>query len=191
MSVFIAFLRGINVGGKNKINMTDLKRELEAIGLVNVETYIQSGNIIFQSDENENYLLQIIEHTVQSNFGVSTSAILRSADELEQIIQNCPFSLEDLGKAKELNNKGESFYVSFLPNSPSKERIEYLDSLKNEDENYIIIDRDIYLLLNISIRNSELANNLQKIDVKVTTRNFKTVNSVYSIVKSNYAGEVK
>ncbi|MDF2636607.1 MAG: cytoplasmic protein, partial [Pelosinus sp.] len=90
MIIYIALLRGINVGGKNMIKMADLKHMFEALGLCRVETYIQSGNIIFESEENEETLRVMIENAITKLNGSSIAVILRTATELEQIIQDCP-----------------------------------------------------------------------------------------------------
>ncbi|WP_312876232.1 DUF1697 domain-containing protein [Paenibacillus alginolyticus] len=73
MTVYIGFLRGINVGGKNKIKMADLKKTLEAAGLAKVQTYLQSGNVLFMSEEAVEPLRQRIEQEISKAVGVSPS----------------------------------------------------------------------------------------------------------------------
>ena len=90
MTVYIALLRGINVGGKNIIRMADLKRVFETIGFCEVKTYIQSGNVLFKSNEAEESLCNKIEHEIEVVFGIPVKIILRTSTELEQIILNCP-----------------------------------------------------------------------------------------------------
>jgi len=65
MAIYVALLRGINVGGKNIIKMSDLKRTFEAMGLCRVQTYIQSGNVLFESNEKEKLLRKRIEHEIE------------------------------------------------------------------------------------------------------------------------------
>lgn len=183
MSIFVAFIRGINVGGKNKIKMTELKHALEEIGLANIETYIQSGNVIFESDENAEILQGKIEHVLERNFGIVTYAVLRTGDELKELIKECPFSHEEIARAESLNSEGVSLYVNL-----SKEHIqgleEYLNKFKSETDDFRIRNRDTYILLQHSIRNSALANKLQKIDSACTVRNWKTLNKIMLMVKS-------
>lgn len=185
MSTFIALLRGINVGGKNKIKMADLKCMCEEIGFTNVETYIQSGNVIFKSNENEEVLAEKIERGLEEKFGIKSSVILRTASELYQLKESCPFSEEELKEAEEKNTEGESFYVGFLTKAPEAEKIELLNAYKSERDNFVIKDRNVYLLLHHSIRNSKLANSLHKLDDTVTVRNWKTVNKLIEISKLN------
>jgi uncharacterized protein (DUF1697 family) len=184
MIIYIALLRGINVGGKNMIKMADLKQMFEALGLCRVETYIQSGNIIFESEENEDTLRVMIENAITKLNGSSITVILRTDTELEQIIQDCPFSEEEIVDAELANIEGESLYVSLLPNAPLQEKIGRLNSFQSVNDKFHIKNRDIYLLLRHSIRNSKLANNLQKLEIPSTTRNWKTMNKLCSLVKA-------
>ncbi len=182
MSIYIALLRGINVGGKNIIKMADLKRVFQDMGLGAVQTYIQSGNVLFVSEEAEEILQQKIEYAIEQQFGFSTAVILRTATELEKIICNCPFTAEEIAKA-ESSSEGECLYVSLLRAVPSDDKLEYMEKYKNAEEAYQVKDRDIYLLFYRSIRNSKLANSMQKLDVPSTVRNWKTINKLFFLAK--------
>lgn len=183
MTIYIALLRGINVGGKNIIKMAELKRVFEAIGLYEVQTYIQSGNVLFKSNEGEEPLGKKIEHEIEAAFGFSVTVVLRTAAELEQIILNCPFSKEEVYEA-ESSSEAESLYVSLLTHAPSQEKIERLNVYRNESDMYQIIGREVFLLFRNSIRNSKIANNLQKLDVPGTVRNWKTINKLTVLAKA-------
>lgn len=182
MTICIAFLRGINVGGKNKIKMTELKEMFEEIGLVGVETYIQSGNIIFESDEAEDKLQEKIETGLQNKFGFPISVVLRTAAELKMLINGCLFTRIEVNEAEASNTEGESLYVSLLSEAPSQEKLQVLSKYKSESDEYRIRNRDIYLLFRHSVRNSRLANNVQKLDQHATVRNWKTINKIQSLV---------
>lgn len=184
MTIYIALLRGINVGGKNIIKMPELKLVFNAIGLNEVKTYIQSGNVLFKSNEGEEVLRKKIEHEIKVTFGFSVIVVLRTAAELEKIILSCPFSKEEILEA-ESSSDVESLYVSLLTHAPLKERIKDFNVYKSENEDYRIIERDIFLLFhNNSIRNSKLTRNLQKLDVPATVRNWKTMNKLVALAKS-------
>lgn len=183
MTIYIALLRGINVGGKNIIKMAELKRVFEAIGLYDVQTYIQSGNVLFKSNEAEEPLRNKIEHEIEGIFGLSISVVLRTAAELERIILNCPFSEDEVAEAGALSET-ESLYVALLTHNPLKEKIEYLSAYKSESDEYRIVGREVFLLFRHSIRNSKLANNLQKLDVTSTVRNWKTISKLASLAKA-------
>ncbi len=182
-TVYIALLRGINVGGKNMIKMVDLKRTFEALGLSRVQTYIQSGNVLFDSDEPEKTLRNRIEREIESVFGFSVTVVLRTAAELKQIIGNCPFPEEAISEAEALS-EAESFYVSLLTEEPLQEGIERLNDYRSENDEYRVIGREVYLLFRNSIRNSKLANNLGKLNVPATVRNWKMINKLVVLAEA-------
>ena len=174
MTGYIALLRGINVGGKNKIKMADLRGMLEEIGLSQVKTYIQSGNVFFESEQEVGILQQQLESEIEKVFGFSVKVIVRTAEEVVQILENCPFSEEEISEA-EASAEGESLYVAFLQDFPSQEEMTRLGAFKSDNEEYRVDGREIYLLFRQSIRNSRLANHLQKMTVPSTVRNWKTI----------------
>jgi len=183
MNIYIALLRGINVGGKNIIKMSELKRVFESIGLCEVRTYIQSGNVLFKSNEKEEPLYNKIEQEIEKAFGFSVTIVLRTAEELQWIVQNCPFSEEEVLQA-ESYSETESLYVAFLPHVPSQEKIEYLNAYRSEKDEFRIERRDVFLLSYNNIRKSKVANNLQKLDVTATVRNWKTINKLAELAKA-------
>ncbi|BAU27740.1 uncharacterized protein (DUF1697 family) [Aneurinibacillus soli] len=183
MTIYIALLRGINVGGKNIIKMAELKRTFEAMNLSRVQTYIQSGNVLFESEEEKESLRRRIEHEIEVAFGFAVTVVLRTAEELKRIVANCPFSEEEVSEAK-ASSEGESLYVSFLLEESSKEGIERLGAFKSNGEEYRIVGREVFLLFSHSIRNSKLANNLQKLDVPATMRNWKTTNKLVALASA-------
>lgn len=183
MAIYIALLRGINVGGNNKIKMADLKRALETIGLGRVQTYIQSGNVLFESNEGEEPLRKKIEHEIESVFGLKVAVILRTSAELERIIAKCPFSEQEVSEA-EATAAGECLHVAMLPEAPSQEGIDRLSAYGSEVEEYRIEGREVYLLFRDSIRNSKLAVNLHKLGVSATVRNWNTMSKLASLAKA-------
>jgi Uncharacterized protein conserved in bacteria len=182
MTIYIALLIGINVGGKNKIKMADLKLMFESIGLCEVKTYIQSGNVLFKSNETEEALSNKIEDEIKSVFGISVEVILRTSKELEEIISNCPFSKEEVTGA-ETSSEAECLYVALLKHNPLKENSEVLEAYRSESDKYHIVGRDVYLLFHHSIRNSKLANNLHKLKVSTTVRNWNTLSKLDALAK--------
>lgn len=187
MAIYIALLRGINVGGKNKIKMADLRELLERIGLEKVQTYIQSGNILFESDEAEAALRERIEQEIETRFGLSITVILRTSDELKQIVESCPFSDEQIAEA-EATSEGECLYVSMLLAEPLAERVGKLEAFDFKDDQYRIVGRDVFLLFRQSIRNSKLAVQVEKLGVTATTRNWKTISKLVALAEEAEAG---
>ncbi|WP_410771258.1 DUF1697 domain-containing protein [Fontibacillus sp. BL9] len=180
MTIYIALLRGINVGGKNKIKMAELRTALENIGLTRVQTYIQSGNILFESEKDEPTLRKEIEQMIESVFGISLMVILRTDREMKMITRQCPFSEELLAEAA-ATCVGESLHVAMLPGAPEPAGIEKLESVNYGDDLYVIAGRDVYLLFRGSIRDSKLAVNLHKLGVQATVRNWNTMNKLVEL----------
>lgn len=183
MTIYIALLRGINVGGKNIIKMADLRSVLETMGLKEVQTYIQSGNVLFKSDQEEESLRLMIGQGIEAAFGFFVQVILRKAEDLEWIITNCPFSAEKIKEA-EASSEGECLYVSLMMHAPTHEKIECLKTYKIDSDEYKVDGREVFLLFKNSIRNSKLVSNLHKLDVPATVRNWKTINKLYALARS-------
>src|ERR1043165_2092697 len=89
---YVAFLRGINVGGKNKVKMETLREACAALGFENVKTYINSGNMIFEtSKSNDTKLAEKIEKAIEKEFSLNIKTMVRSIAEIEDIVKNNPF----------------------------------------------------------------------------------------------------
>ncbi|MBA2938526.1 DUF1697 domain-containing protein [Paenibacillus sp. CGMCC 1.16610] len=180
MAIYIALLRGINVGGKNIIKMAELRKTLEQIGLLRVQTYIQSGNVLFESDADEESLRKLIENEIDRVFHISLAVILRTAEELNFIAANCPYTADEISEAESMSD-AESLYVAFLPKEPSKESLARLEVFQTVDDQLRAKGREIYLLYRHSILKSKLANNLPKLDVPATVRNWKTLSKLVAL----------
>ena len=181
--VFIALLRGINVGGKNMMKMAALKAALEEAGLDAVQTYIQSGNVLFRSQQNEADLRLLIENTIQARFGFAVPVVLRTAAELDSLIGNLPFMDDEIKKVQE-GTDAEVLYAALLNETPSAERIAQVEKYKSAGEQMVVVGRDVYLLFSESIRSSKLASHLVKLDKSATTRNWKTILKLSGLAKS-------
>ena len=93
MTKYVALLRGVNVGGKNKIKMEVLRETIGALGYENVKTYINSGNVIFETAEtDDNALSAIIEPAILSEFSLNIKVMVRKMSEIEEIVKNNPFN---------------------------------------------------------------------------------------------------
>ncbi len=90
MNAYVALLRGINVGGHSTIDMKALKRLFESLGFLKVKTYINSGNVLFQSDTDVALLKTQIETAIQDHFGMAVPTILRSAQEIQSMVDSFP-----------------------------------------------------------------------------------------------------
>lgn len=176
MTTYVALLRAINLGKRNKVKMATLRELLESMGLENVQTYIQSGNVIFDSEETAEHLTQQLEQEIQSAFGFLVPVIIRTASEWDQIIRRCPYSFGAL-------SEGESIHISFLAKSPSQEKIDQLVDFNNELDEHQIHGKEIYMYFRQNLHKSNLPTHLKKLDVPATLRNWKTVKKLSEMVE--------
>jgi uncharacterized protein (DUF1697 family) len=167
-------LRGINVGGHKRIKMDDLRKSFEALGFEQVQTYIQSGNVVFTTGNlSTSALSQRIEKQILGDFGFSASVISRSADELRKAISNNPFL-----KAPKIDSK--KLHVTFLSNTAAPAALKKLADLTAEPDQCHSLDREIYFYLPNGVSQSVLMK--KPVDrilaVVTTTRNWNTVNQL-------------
>ncbi len=176
MTIYIALLRGINVGGHKVIKMADLKQMFESIGLKQVKTYIQSGNIVFESEKDIDFLNKRIQSEIKNIFDFDVPVMLRTRDEFINTIKRCPYEVDSL-------LEGESIHVAFLANELSEKEKDQLFMQKNETEDCFIHEKVVYLFFKNSIRNSKLMSQFQKLHTAATVRNWRTVNKLKAIVE--------
>ena len=137
MNKYIAFLRAINVGGTSVIKMSDLKRMFESFGLENVQTYIQTGNVIFESEEKDASVLEAqIEGQLEKAWGRKIQLFVRTIREVLTIAKTCPFDPQE----------GETAYVVILDAKPGKKNIEALLAYRNEFDDFAVKGKEAYHL---------------------------------------------
>ncbi|MWV42342.1 DUF1697 domain-containing protein [Paenibacillus sp. HJL G12] len=175
MTVYAALLRGINVGGHNKIKMAELREILEAAGCKQVQTYIQSGNVVLTSDLDAPSLQRLIETEIQNAFGLNIPVVIRSSSDFEAIMRQCPYDEAGL-------QEGESIHVSMLSGIPQEAGLHRLAATERGDDEYQIIGSDVHLLFRKSIRDSKLAVNLAKLGIPGTVRNWNTMKKLSDMI---------
>jgi uncharacterized protein (DUF1697 family) len=175
METFISILRGINVSGQKKILMTDLKALYENLKFTDVKTYIQSGNVIFKSNEKLSDLefAKKIESKIYKNYDFQVPVIIRRIDEMKHIISANPF-------LKEENIDVKKLHITFLSEIPDKENVESIEKIDFSPDKFVIRGKEIYLYIPNSYAETKLSNNFfeKKLKVKATTRNWNTVNKL-------------
>ena len=175
---YVAFFRGINVGGKNIAKMADLSQLFIGLGFQDVKTYIQSGNVIFSSDTEQHLSIPLLEKAFEERFGFISAVVVRSKTELESVIALLPFGAAEIEQAKNENPDVEHTYI-YLSNNPIDiEKANQLCASYNGKDRFQIINREIYLLCFQSIRDSRLAAMLAKLPQPLTSRNLKTMKKV-------------
>lgn len=177
MPSFISLLRGVNVSGHNMIKMPELKLLFDSLGFRGVTTYIQSGNVVFQSDKGEPTSVETrIERAVEKKFGLTVSVIIRQASDLDKVIKNSPFRGDNIDESR--------LYVTFLKDKPAPALVKALQpaAAKSNDQ-YKILGREIYLYCPNGYGKTLLSNTFFEKQLKLvaTTRNWKTVTTLHAM----------
>jgi len=176
MKIWIALFRGINVGGNNLLPMAKLKVDLETIGLSNIRTYIQSGNVVFDASiEADASLCEKITELVKKKYGFSPQVLILSGKQLLTAIESNPFPKAVTDPSK--------LHFSFLAEAPTKPDLTALEIKKTATEKYKLIDQVFYLHAPDGIGRSKLAANVEKhLGVVATARNYRTVEKLLAMV---------
>jgi len=139
MTVVISMLRGVNVGGHNKIKMEALRALYESLKLRDAQTHVQSGNVIFRTDERDMLRLgKRIEDGIERKFGFRPDVILRTAAEMREVVARNPF-------AKRRGIEPGKLLVSFLASDPGEEGREKVRQMKCDPEEMRIEGRELYI----------------------------------------------
>jgi len=175
---YISILRGINVSGQKKIKMADLKSLYESSGYENVVTYIQSGNVVFESsDKNTLKLKKTIEDAIQKKYKFDVPVEIRTKSEFKNIIKNSPFGSINLEK------DGAKFLVTFLATKPAKDKVSDVLKYVVLPEKLVVKGKEVYLYCPNGYGKSKLSNTFleKKLGVEATTRNWKSVQKLYEL----------
>jgi uncharacterized protein (DUF1697 family) len=174
---YIAMLRGVNVGG-NTLKMEWLRGACESIGLRNVRTYVQSGNIIFSSPMSAAKLAQTIKALVDAQTRLPVTIVIRSSAEMVRIVADNPFlKLQSVDAAK--------LHVTFLDKAPVKPPLDRFDALAGSRDQYRLAGREIYLHCPLNYGKTKLSNTaIEKVlGVGATTRNWNTVTTLSAMAE--------
>jgi uncharacterized protein (DUF1697 family) len=170
MPRYAAMLRGINVGGKNILPMKDLAALFAKAGAREVETYVQSGNVVFDAAASAAARFPaLIEAAISKQFGFSSPVILRSAEELAKIAKSHPAHVGGMDT--------KPLHVMFLADSPDPKRVAALDAKRSPPDTFTVTGREIYLHLPNGVARSKLTNAYfdSRLGTVTTLRNWNTV----------------
>jgi uncharacterized protein (DUF1697 family) len=178
LNTYIALFRGINVGGRNILPMKDLAAILKDIGCSKVRTYIQSGNVVFNTEENNrNTIAEKISQGVSERFQFKPKVLILKSSDLENAINNNPYDTEN-GKALHF------FFLESLPKTPD---LDGLNAIRSDSEEYKLHNNIFYLYAPDGIGRSKLAAKVEKnLGVALTARNWNTVSKLFEMVKQDY-----
>ncbi|XOV93376.1 MAG: DUF1697 domain-containing protein [Bacteroidota bacterium] len=179
MPKYIAMLRGINVSGQKLIKMADLRTSMADLGLQNVSTYVQSGNVLFETEEKDQVkIAKDIESKIKKDFTFDVPCIVRTSLHFKEVIDN-----------NEFVQRGEDekrCYVTFLETKPDQGLVKTIDQDQYKPEEFKVKEDIIYFYSPNGYGNAKMNNNFfeQKLKVKATTRNWNSVNKLYELSKS-------
>lgn len=179
MSTWIGLLRGINVGGNNPLPMKALREHLEALKCRNVRTYIQSGNVVFESASNSaSTLAKKIADRIETEHGFRPSVFLLRYEDLASAIQDNPYP--------NAVDEPKSLHFFFLSEPAINARRAELDAAKSESEDFTLTDKVLYLFAPDGSGRSKLAANAEKyLNVTVTARNYRTVAKLMAMAEQS------
>lgn len=169
MHTYIVLFRGINVGGKNSLPMKDLASIFEILGASNVKTYIQSGNVVFQSASKDiSSFAKRLGTEIRERRGFEPHILVIGLSEVEMAIANNPFP--------EAESEPSSLHLGFLAFAPKNPDLKKLESLKKDSERFCLIGSIFYLHAPEGVGRSKLAASSEKLlGVPMTDRNWNTV----------------
>jgi uncharacterized protein (DUF1697 family) len=168
--VHVALLRGINVGGKNRLPMAALVAAFTAAGCQDVRTYIQSGNVVFRARRGVvKGLASQVESAISRSFGFRAPVVLRAADELLEVREGNPFLAE--------GEPPQALHVAFLADLPSPARVAALDPQRSPPDRFQVRGREVYLCCPQGMARTKLTTSWldAALGTTATVRNWNTV----------------
>ena len=175
----VALLRGINVGGKNKLPMADLAAMFREAGCDDVRTYIQSGNVVFRADlVLAGDIPALISTSILGQFGYSIPVITRTASEFQEIVKANPFA--------ESGTEANKLLVMFLVNLPDRAQVEALDPNRSPGDEFVVLGREVFLHYPNGVARSKLTNAYfdSRLSTTSTSRNWRTVGKLLEMVNA-------
>ena len=178
MKTYIALLRGINVGGHKKVPMAELRALLSKAGFENVQSYIQSGNVILQSSEIQiNIIEEKIKKIILDYFRFEISVLVKTRQDLKRIYDACPFSEE----------KKKTSYFVMLHIAPNDELVKITSEKIYEGETYLIINDCLYFYSKKNYGQVKFNMNFfeKKLKTASTSRNYNTMVKLLTLSSEN------
>lgn len=165
--IYVALLRGVNVGGKAKVPMAALRDVCESAGCEDVATYIQSGNVVLKSKLSAEKLRTALETAIAAEFGFTAAVMIRTAKEMAAVVDRNPYSGSD----------EKTVHVGFLHAAPDAATRKCLAAIDCAPEEVTAVGRDLYLHLPDGMGRAALPVQLERClrPKPVTVRNWRTV----------------
>ena len=176
---YVALLRGVNVGGKNKLPMADLRAIFTEAGCAAVKTYIQSGNVVFEAAQSLAEMVpEIVTVAVQQRFGFESAVVIRSGEELRQVAASNPF---------DTSGEPRMLHVAFLGEAPSAEAAARLDPERSPPDAFAVLGCHVYVHYPNGVAGSRLTNEYlaAQLQTASTMRNWRTVLTLMEMVDAS------
>ncbi len=173
MTTFVALLRGINVGGKHKVLMADLRGVLAEAGATEIRSYIQSGNLVFSSKARSVPALEAdLEQRIAAHAGFDVPVVVRTSTQLAAVCDSNPFPTADTG----------ALHVAFLKSAPPAGAFAALLARAAGAEDARVVGREVYLFLPDGMGRAKLPQSLALLKTPATVRNWRTVTKLLDLV---------
>jgi uncharacterized protein (DUF1697 family) len=169
---YVALLRGINLGPRNRVAMTDLRRLVEELGGKDVRTYLQSGNVVFRSSTGAAQLGRRLQKSIGRTLGLDVTVLVKTGAQLAKICERNPFSAG--------GTDPKTLHVTFLAEAPARGRVRELSERRFAPDRFRIAGREVYLHCPNGYGRAKLSNDLfeRALGVPATTRNWRTVTAL-------------
>jgi len=172
MPTTIALLRGVNVGGHNKVPMADLRAALEDVGYADVRTYVQSGNVVLRSRAGAKKVAADVHEAIEERFHLDIPVIARTVVQLKDIAAHNPFLRPDADPSRHL-------LVGFLDGIPAKAKVKALDPHRAAPEELRVRGTEVYFWCPDGWGTSKVSNGLEKaLGTAMTARNWRTITTL-------------
>jgi uncharacterized protein (DUF1697 family) len=170
----VALLRGINLGARNKIAMTDLRELFAGLGAEDVATYVQSGNVVFSGPTDAG----AIQKRIKRDLGLDIVVLVRTAAQLDRLVSRNPFAARA--------SDPKQLHITFLEEKPGAGRITELDPERSPGDEFTVAGSEVYLFCPNGYGPSKLSNDWfeKKLGVAATTRNWNTVTKLAELAQS-------
>jgi uncharacterized protein (DUF1697 family) len=176
MTTYLALLRGINVSGKNKVAMAELRALVESLGFARVQTYIQSGNIVFTgSSRSAAKVADVIAGAILRELGLDVTVIVRSAAEMMAVLASNPLLKKGTDPTK--------LHVTFLASAPAAAAVHALADLDRSPDQFAVVGKEVNVYCPNGYGNTKLNNTFfeKRLGVAATTRNWRTVQTLAAL----------
>jgi uncharacterized protein (DUF1697 family) len=167
---YVALLRGVNVAGRRKVKMDELRGVFDALGYVDVTTYIQSGNVIFASAARVD--AGAVERAIEADLGMNVTVVLRTSAQLESVVRRNPFTDVDTSK----------LHVGFMSERPPVAAVRSLDRERFSPDDVVVDGGELYFHLPNGMGRSKLPDYVgRQLEVPTTVRNWNTVTKLVDL----------